>query len=145
MTDVLSRDLVVPHGTARSKLEAIREAGQLLVDHGSVTAPYIDAMLEREGQIATYMGNFLAIPHGTNESKEAIVRSGMCLIRYDEPIDWNGNPVRVVVGIAGVGDEHLPILSRIALVFADTDQVARVLAATTTDELFAILESVNAE
>ncbi len=91
------------------------------------------------------MGNFLAIPHGTEQAKGAIVRSALCLVRYDEPVDWGGQPVRVVVGIAGVGDEHLEILSRIALVFADMDQVERVLNAPSAAELYEILQQVNTE
>ena len=93
--------------------------------------------------MSTYMGNYLAIPHGTNAAKDAIVRSALCLVRYDEPIDWAGNPVRVVVGIAGVNDEHLGILGKIAVIFADEDEVRRVLDATTADELYDIVQRVN--
>jgi len=143
MSDVLTRDLVVPHGTARTRDDAIREAGQLLVDAGAVEPAYLDAMAQREQTVSTYMGSYLAIPHGTNEAKGTIRRSAISLVRYDDELDWNGQPVRVVVGIAGVNDEHLEILGRIALVFSDADQVQRVLAAGTRDELFAILESVN--
>lgn len=143
MSDVLTRDLVVPHGTARTRDDAIREAGQLLVDAGAVEPAYLDAMAQREQTVSTYMGSYLAIPHGTNEAKGTIRRSAISLVRYDDELDWNGQPVRVVVGIAGVNDEHLEILGRIALVFSDADQVERVLAAGTRDELFAILESVN--
>jgi len=143
MSDVLTRDLVVPHGTARTRDDAIREAGQLLVDAGAVEPAYLDAMAQREQTVSTYMGSYLAIPHGTNEAKGTIRRSAISLVRYDDELDWNGQPVRVVVGIAGVNDEHLEILGRIALVFSDAEQVQRVLAAQTRDELFAILESVN--
>ncbi len=144
MTDVLTRDLVVAPGTARTKDEAIREAGALLVGAGAVTPAYVDAMAERERLVSTYMGSWLAIPHGTDESKSDIVRSALCLVRYDEPIEWgDGQPVRVVVGIAGVGEEHLSILSRIALVFADPEQVARVLDASGADELYDLIQQVN--
>lgn len=145
MSDVLSQGDVVLSRTAASKEAAIREAGEILVRAGAVDPAYVDAMLERERSISTYMGNYLAIPHGTNEAKGTIQRSALCLVRYDEPVDWDGNPVRVVVGIAGVGDEHLSILSRIALVFADTDQVQQVLDAPSSAELYAILQSVNEE
>ena len=143
MTELLSADLIVPAGRAGSKEEAIREAGALLVGSGAVDPGYVDAMLERELTISTYMGSYLAIPHGTNEAKGAIHRSAVCLVRYEEPVDWDGNPVRVVVGIAGVGDEHLSLLSRIALVFTDADRVARVLAATTREALTQILAEVD--
>lgn len=143
MTELLSADLVVPSGRARTKEEAIREAGALLVGAGAVDPGYVDAMLEREQSITTYMGSYLAIPHGTNEAKGAIHRSAICLVRYDEAVDWGGGPVRVVVGIAGVGDEHLSLLSRIALVFSDGERVERVLAATTREELTAVLQEVE--
>ncbi len=144
MTDVLTRDLVVAPGTARTKDEAIREAGALLVGCGAVTPAYAEAMAERERLVSTYMGSWLAIPHGTDESKGDIVRSALCLVRYDEPIEWGaGQPVRVVVGIAGVGEEHLAILSKIALLFSDPDQVDRVLDATGADDLYDLIQQVN--
>ena len=143
MSEILAPGDVVLADRAGSKEAAIREAGGVLVRAGAVDPEYVEAMLERERSISTYMGSFLAIPHGTNEAKAAIRRSALCLVRYDEPVDWDGNPVRVVVGIAGVGDEHLEILSRIALVFADEEQVQRVLGASSPDELYAILEQVN--
>ncbi|WP_421743586.1 PTS sugar transporter subunit IIA [Cellulomonas sp.] len=143
MNDILTRDLVVGSGRATTRDEAIREAGELLASSGAVTAQYLDAMAERERTVSTYMGNYLAIPHGTNAAKDAIVRSALCLVRYDEPIDWAGNPVRVVVGIAGVNDEHLGILGKIAVIFADEDEVRRVLDASTPDELYDIVQRVN--
>lgn len=145
MSEILAPGDVVVATTVGSKEEAIREAGAILVRAGAVDPGYVDAMLEREQSISTYMGNFLAIPHGTNEAKDTIRRSALCLVRYDEPVDWDGDPVRVVVGIAGVGDEHLEILSKIALVFADTEQVQRVLDAPSSAELYAILQQVNEE
>ena len=146
MTDVLTRDLVVVPGSARTKDEAIREAGELLVRAGAVTPAYVEAMAERERSMSTYMGSFLAIPHGTDESKGQIVRSALCLVRYDQPIEWGPDkPVRVVVGIAGVGDEHLAILSKIALVFADPEQAARVLEVKDADELYELISAVNAD
>src|SRR4029079_12880393 len=87
MSDVLTLSQLKVPGTARTKDEAIREAGAILVDAGAVTPDYIDAMFEREKTVSTYMGNYLAIPHGTNESKGAIKRSALSVIRYDQPID----------------------------------------------------------
>src|SRR4051794_8791978 len=107
MSDVLSLSQVKVPGTARSKDDAIREAGGILVDAGAVTPDYIDAMFEREKTVSTYMGNYLAIPHGTNESKGAIKRSALSVIRYDQPIDWDGNDVRFAMGIAGYQGGHI--------------------------------------
>ena len=144
MTEVLTRDLVVVPGKARTRDEAIREAGDLLVGAGAVSPAYVDAMLDREASVSTFMGNGLAIPHGTNEAKGEIFRSAMCLVRLDEPVDWGGNLARVVVGIAGVGDEHLEILGKIAVLFSDPDQAQRVLDAPDADAVYGLLQSVNA-
>ena len=115
MSDVLTLSLIRVPGTAQSKDEAIREAGGILVDAGAVTSAYIDAMFEREKSVSTYMGNYLAIPHGTNESKETIKRSALSVVRYDTPLDWDGNEVRFALGIAGYEGGHMDILSRIAI------------------------------
>jgi len=100
-------------------------------------------MLEREGSVSTYMGNFLAIPHGTNEAKDRIRRSALSVVRYDEPVDWNGEEARFVVGIAGIENEHLEILSKIAIIFSDEDAVQGLIAASTAQELHALLSEVN--
>ncbi|MBM7505683.1 PTS sugar transporter subunit IIA [Agromyces aurantiacus] len=144
MTDqILSPENVriVPGGATRD--EAIREAGRVLVDAGAVDAAYVDSMLERESTVSTYMGNWLAIPHGTNEAKDLIRKSALTMLRYEQPIDWGGEPARFVVGIAGLGDEHLEILSKIAIVFSDEDQVNTLLAAGSSEELHALLSEVN--
>ncbi len=142
---ILSPENIVADGSASTKEEAIREAGALLVAAGAVKPEYVDAMLEREASVSTYMGNFLAIPHGTNEAKDAIVRSALSLVRYATPIDWDGEEVRFAVGIAGLNNEHLEILSKIALVFSDEDEVQKLIDAADASELFALLEEVNAE
>ena len=143
MSDVLTRSQVKVPGDARSKDDAIREAGQLLVDAGAVDPAYVDAMFEREKSVSTYMGNFLAIPHGTNEAKDTISRSAISVVRYDAPVDWNGNEVRFAVGIAGVDNGHLEILGKIAIVFSDSDEVEKLLAAGSADELYDLLQAVN--
>jgi PTS system mannitol-specific IIA component len=143
MSDVLTLSQIKVPGEARTKDDAIREAGQLLVDAGAVTPAYVDAMFEREKSVSTYMGNFLAIPHGTNEAKDTISASAISVVRYDEPVDWNGNPVRFAVGIAGVNNGHLEILGKIAIVFSDSDEVDKLLAAGSADELHQLLQAVN--
>jgi PTS system mannitol-specific IIA component len=143
MSDILSLSQIKVPGVATSKDDAIREAGQLLVDSGAVSPEYVDAMFEREKSVSTYMGNYLAIPHGTNEAKDSIGRSAISVVRYDQPIDWNGNEVRFAVGIAGVENGHLEILGKIAIVFSDSDEVENLLAAGSADELYQLLSAVN--
>ena len=143
-------DQILPAANVRlaaravSRDDAIREAGAILVDAGAVDPGYIDSMLDREASVSTYMGNLLAIPHGTNEAKDQIRRSALSVIRYDEPVDWGGDEARFVVGIAGIENEHLEILSKIAIVFSDEDEVQRLLEAPTAAELHSRLSEVNA-
>ena len=143
MSDVLTPSQIKMPGTARSKDDAIRETGEILVNVGAVTPDYIDSMFDRERSVSTYMGNYLAIPHGTNEAKESIKRSALSVIRYDPPIDWDGNEARFAVGIAGYQGGHLDILSKIALIFADTDEVDKLIAAGSAEEIFDLLNAVN--
>src|SRR3954462_1051371 len=115
MSDVLTLSQLKVPGTARTKDEAIREAGAILVDAGAVTPDYIDAMFEREKTVSTYMGNYLAIPHGTNEPKGAIKRSALSVVRDDEPVGWGGSGGRFAMGIAGYQGGHIDILSSVAI------------------------------
>jgi len=130
-------------GTARTKEDAIAEASAILVGAGAVTAEYHDFMLQREATVSTYMGNLLAIPHGTNEGKDTILASALSFVRYDEALDWGGEEVRFVVGIAGKDGGHMDILTKIAIVFSDDDEVAKLLAAGTPEEILEILGDVN--
>jgi PTS system mannitol-specific IIC component len=142
--DVLPREAIVLEGRARTRDDAITEAGELLVASGAVDASYVASMHERETSVSTYMGNLLAIPHGTNEAKTSIRRTGISFVRYPDGIDWKGKQVQFVVGIAGAGDDHLALLQRIARVFLDEAQLAELQAATTTDEVSMILDRVRA-
>ncbi|HCS62521.1 MAG TPA: PTS mannitol transporter subunit IIA [Microbacterium sp.] len=140
---VLTIGQVRIHSGSVAQDEALQEATDILVAAGAVTPEYVDAMKQREETVSTYMGNGLAIPHGTNETKEAILASGLSVVRYDGGVDWAGEQATFVIGIAGRGDEHLEILSQIAILFSDEDDVAKLNAAETPDELFALLSAVN--
>jgi PTS system mannitol-specific IIC component len=139
----LSEESIRLQGSASSRDEAITEAGQLLVAAGAVEPAYVDAMHERETSVSTYMGNLLAIPHGTNEAKGSIVRTGLSFVRYDDGIDWNGNPVKFVLGIAGAGDDHLALLGQIAEVFMDSERVGQLESAGSTAEVLAVLSGMS--
>lgn len=145
MSDVLTPQQVKVPGTATTKDDAIREAGALLVVAGAVTEDYVDAMFQREASVSTYMGNYLAIPHGTLDTRDTILHSGISVVRYDTPIDWDGNEVYFVLGIAGANNTHLDILSKVAIVFSDLDQVEQLRAAPTGQDVFDILSAVNTD
>jgi PTS system mannitol-specific IIC component len=142
--DVLRTESVVLVGTATTRDGAITEAGELLVAAGVVEPSYVEAMHEREKSISTHMGNLLAIPHGTNEAKSAIRHTGISFVRYPDGIDWNGKPAEFVIGIAGAGNDHLALLARVAEVFVDDEQVARLRTATSPEEVRSILGGVRA-
>ena len=136
---ILAPSSIVLDGTATDSASGIDEAGALLVAAGAVDEGYVTAMHDREATVSTFMGNGLAIPHGTNEAKSSITRSAMSFVRYPGGIDWNGNPTTFVIGIAGVGNEHLTLLQKVAMIFSDPAQVKRLEDATTTDEILEIL------
>ena len=131
--NVLTTDTIQLHGSATTREAAIAEAGALLVSVGAVTEEYVAAMFARESSVSTYMGNLLAIPHGTNDSKDSIRRSSVAVVRYDHEIDWGGNPVRFVIGIAGKGDSHMEVLAAIAMTFTDMDAVNELLVADSAE------------
>ena len=141
---LLSKDSIRLVGTATSRDEAITEAGELLVAAGAVDASYVAAMHERERSVSTFMGNGLAIPHGTNEAKGSIARSAVSFVRYSDGVDWNGKQATFVVAIAGQGDDHLSILSNLSKVFLDKSQIAALEAATTPEQVLEILGAVSA-
>jgi PTS system mannitol-specific IIA component len=143
MSKVLELPQINLHGTAKTSAEAIDEAGRILVSTGAVTAEYPRYMHDREVLVSTYMGNFLAIPHGTNEGKDTVLASALSFVRYDDPIDWGGNPVRFVVGIAGKDGGHMDVLSSIALIFSDEEQVDQLLVAETPEQVLDLLGDVN--
>ena len=81
---------------------------------------YTQAMLDKEKVFNTYIGNEIAIPHGIEEAKKYIKKTGLVLMTFPEGLDWGASEkVRVVIGIAAVGDEHLEVLQKIAMTFSD--------------------------
>ena len=140
---LLDAESIVLDGGAADRDDAITRAGELLVAAGAVEPAYVDAMHEREQSVSTAMGNLLAIPHGTNEAKSSVRQTAISFVRYPQGIDWNGREVKFVVGIAALGNEHLQLLRRIAEVFTDDAQVQRLEAATSPDDVLAVLGVVQ--
>jgi PTS system mannitol-specific IIA component len=126
---------------AADKFEAIRIAGQLLVDAGHADPAYIDKMFERERTLSTYMGGGLAIPHGTQDSKALIASTGLSIVQLPDGVDFGeGEKAYLVVGIAAVGNEHLDILTNVAMVCSDDENMERIAQAKTAAELIDIFE-----
>ena len=101
------------------KFEAIRAAGNLMVELGYVDEAYVPAMEAREKVASVYMGMGVAIPHGTSEAKGTVKKSGLVVLQYPEGVDFGDEKAQLVIGIAGIGDEHLDILSNISEAIED--------------------------
>ncbi|QXE01303.1 PTS sugar transporter subunit IIA [Terribacillus sp. DMT04] len=124
--------------------DAIRKAGQILVDNGYVNATYVDKMIEREALTSTYMGNFVAIPHGTEDAKDEVIASGISVIQAPEGVTFEGNEVKLVFGIAGKNNEHLDILSQIAIVCSEEENIDKLVSATSKQEIIDMFSEVDA-
>ncbi|MGN0464833.1 MAG: PTS mannitol transporter subunit IICBA [Lachnospiraceae bacterium] len=118
------------------KFEAIRAAGRLLNELGYVDKDYIEAMCEREKLASIYMGMGVAIPHGTADAKNKVKKSGIVVLQYPEGVDFGGDePANLVIGIAGVGDEHLEVLGKIAGTLEDEKLMEHLKKDATVDEI----------
>ncbi len=141
--DILTKDNIELGVQLDSQDEAIRRAGELLVQNGHVEEKYIDSMFEREKSVSTFMGNAVAIPHGTSDSKQWVEKSGLSILTVPEGVDYgDGEIAMLIIGIAGKGDEHLEILSNIAQVCSDEENVAKIVQAESKDELLAFFDDV---
>ena len=125
---------------AEPKEEAIRRAGELLVAGGYARPEYVDAMLRREELATTCLGMGLAIPHGTSDAKERVLRSGIVVLQYPDGVDFDGEKAHLIVGIAGVGDEHLEILARLSASFEDEELLQRLMTATDPQVIYDALK-----
>ena len=124
---------------ADTKENVIRAVGQMLVDSDYVKQSYVDGMLLREKTFSTYMGNGLALPHGVEEAKRGIKQSGIAVMIFPEGVDWDGEKAKVVIGIAGVGEEHLEILSVIAEQMLEEENVERLVTGS-AEEVYETLK-----
>ncbi|WP_068675420.1 PTS sugar transporter subunit IIA [Oceanobacillus sp. Castelsardo] len=142
--EILSKDNIHLQVKLNSKEEAIRYTGKILVDGGYVEESYIEKMLEREDVASTFMGNGLAIPHGTEDAKKNVLETGLSVVTVPDGVDFGGgNIVKVLIGIAGKGDEHLEILSKIAIICSEVENIDKIVNASSQQEILDLLEEVN--
>ena len=123
-----------------TKEEAIQAAGELLVKLGYVDESYVDAMQEREKLVSTYMGMGVAIPHGTTQAKGTVKKTGIVFLQYPEGVDFGSEKAQLVFGIAGIGDEHLDLLSKLCNLLEDP---ALLETLKTTDDVDWVLEQLS--
>ena len=128
--------------TAQNKEEAIRFAGQKLVDNGYVKPVYIEAMLERERLTSTYLGESIAVPHGTIEAKESVINTGIVFCQYPAGVKFGeeaDDKAKIVIGIAARNNEHLDVIAKLTNALDDPNIIAKLSSTTHFDEVLAIL------
>jgi PTS system mannitol-specific IIA component len=137
--DLLTASAVRLGQQAADFSDAIRQVGAVLVAVGAVNPSYVDAMLEREQSISTFIGEGVAIPHGTLAGKDSVLRDALAVVQFPEGVDWHGDRAEVCIGIAAVGDGHVGILAQLAEVLMDEDRAAALRSATTAEQVVSIL------
>lgn len=147
--EALSKEMILLNQQVSTKEEAIRLAGRLLVDGGCVDPEYIESMQERNKDVSVYMGNFIAIPHGTDDGKKYIKKTGISIVQTPMGVDFSSDSdsnekiVTVIFGIAGLNGEHLDILSKIAIFCSDINNVVKLADAQSEEEIIELLKDVK--
>jgi len=137
--EVLATEAVQVGASAADQAEAIDQVGALLVEQGLVTSAYVTAMHAREAIVSTYLGNGIALPHGTSEAQGDVLRTGLAVVQFPAGVPWGDEPARLVIGLAANADEHIAILSRLAGILDDEALCERLGRATDPAEIHAAL------
>ncbi|MDD0825014.1 PTS mannitol transporter subunit IICBA [Mannheimia sp. AT1] len=127
---------------AETKADAIRFAGEQLVKAGFVQPSYVDAMFAREEMVSTYLGEGLAVPHGTSDAKDSVLKTGIVVCQYPNGVrftDEEDGVAKLVVGIAAKGNDHIQILSAITNALDDDEAMKTLTQTTNVDEVLALL------
>ncbi|EOW6513235.1 fused PTS fructose transporter subunit IIA/HPr protein [Cronobacter malonaticus] len=136
----LSVQDIHPGAHAGDKEAAIRQVADALVKAGNVSAGYVDGMLAREQQTSTFLGNGIAIPHGTTDTRDQVLKTGVQVFQFPQGVAWGDDQVAyVAIGIAASSDEHLGLLRQLTHVLSDDAIAEQLKTATTAEELRALL------
>lgn len=130
---------------ASSREEAVALCGQTLLELGAVSAEYLPAMWEREQIISSYMGEQVAMPHGTDESRKYVKFDQLVFLRFQHEIDWDGVPVRACIGIAATGHSHGQILGNLAEVLIDDEKRLELFETQSITRILELLETSEEE
>lgn len=144
-TDLLTTDAVRLGLSATDRFEAVRLAGEILLDIGAIQPPYVDAMREREEIISSYVGEGFAIPHGTDESRAHVNRAAFAFLQFPDGIDWDGDDVRACIAIASKGDEHVSVLATLAELLLDGPRAERLRTTDDPEEVVELLRPAEDE
>ena len=136
----LSESNIHLNANAADKQQAIEMAASALVQADNVENGYLQGMLAREQQTSTFLGNGIAIPHGTLDTRSMVKKTGVQVFQFPQGIEWGeGNIAYVVIGIAARSDEHLSLLRQLTHVLSDEDTAAKLAKITDVTEFRAIL------
>ncbi|WP_118785229.1 fused PTS fructose transporter subunit IIA/HPr protein [Haemophilus haemolyticus] len=136
----LSESNIHLNANAADKQQAIEMAASALVQADNVENGYLQGMLAREQQTSTFLGNGIAIPHGTLDTRSMVKKTGVQVFQFPQGIEWGeGNIAYVVIGIAARSDEHLSLLRQLTHVLSDEDTAAKLAKVTDVAEFRAIL------
>ncbi len=135
---MLNKTEIILNQPSEHKDEAIKRCGELLCKAGYVSSEYIEGMLKRDNSFSTAIGNLIAIPHGEKEYAQYIKKTGLCVITYPDGIDWEGNEVKLVIGIAALGEEHLEILENIVEILEEEEDVLKLVNGANVDNIAAV-------
>lgn len=136
----LSVQDIHPGEQAGNKEEAIRQIAGALAQAGNVAGGYVDGMLAREQQTSTFLGNGIAIPHGTTDTRDQVLKTGVQVFQFPQGVTWGeGQVAYVAIGIAASSDEHLGLLRQLTHVLSDDSVAEQLKSATTAEELRALL------
>ncbi len=142
-SSVLPREGIRLGLTAADKWDAIRQCGAVLTELGAVEDGYPDAMLEREKTVSTFIGEGVAIPHGTDASRALVRRTTLGVLQFPGGVDWDGQTAHICVAIAAKGDEHVTVLSALAQILMDPAQAERLRTSASVDAVYDLLESIG--
>lgn len=138
---ILKDENIILNQKSEKKEDAINRVGKMLLNSGCITPKYVEGMRKREEEFTTYIGNGIAIPHGVNEYKNEILETGLAMVQYPDGVEFGkGKTAYIVIGIAGKGDEHLELLTKIALTVQNRENIERLRYAKTPQEILSIIE-----
>ena len=137
--EVLPESAVRVGAIAPDRDAAIDLVGGMLVESGSVTSDYVTEMRARERIVSTYLGNGIALPHGTNEGRTAVRRTGLAVAQFPKGVQWGDEKAYLVIGLAALAEEHIGILARLATILGDEALCTRLAATTDAGDIWRTL------
>jgi len=146
MTSALLEPQAVRLGLrAADRMDAVAQAGEVLLEIGAVEPPYLEAMVERERSLSTFLGEGFALPHGTDASRTHVRRPAIAVLQFPDGVDWGAGQVQVAIAVASASDEHVRILAEVASVISDPERARQLRMASDPRDVLELLTPVSEE